>query len=129
MKKFIYVLFMTFLFVLSAQGQGSVSGWGVTGYQVSDGKWTVEVTQGSVTVRDSVGKCVKVRSAHVRMESVDKTILEIYHKVDLSRPEDDKRVKAVCNFFLRRDGTIRIRFEGQEILFPTRRRIERQIGG
>lgn len=125
MKKLVVLFFAIFL-GLQVSAQDQLSSWNVTGHRITNGEWTVEVTETTIAIKDKDGKNIDVKSVYIRMESTDGHRLAIYHEVNLYHPEYDKRVKPVCDFFMNDDGIIRIKFKGTEIQLPTYKKLSSQ---
>lgn len=122
MRKFILTVVLTFLTV-PVFSQVQPTGWTVAGYQISNGDWTVEVTYSSFILKNKESKKTSTNLVDVRLVSTDKSFTAIYHSVDLSHPERDKRVGSVCEFFLEKNGTVELKSRKEKIVLPTYKKL------
>lgn len=122
MKKFILIIVLAFLTV-PVFSQVQPTEWTVTGHRISNEDWTIEVTYSSFILKNKEGKEISISPADVRLVSTDKSFTAIYHSVDLSHPERDKRVSPVCEFFLEKDGTVELKSRKEKIVLPTYKKL------
>lgn len=121
MKKLITLFVVLFISITSAFSQEQ---WKATGHKISDvnGNWTIEITNSSITIKDRNQKKIKPSRSYIKVNTTDDRYFAIYHDVDINR-DRDKRVKAVCEFFMQKEGVILIKFDDIQISFPTYKKL------
>lgn len=119
MKKIITLFVVLFISITSAFSQEQ---WKATGHQISDvkGNWTIEITNSSITIKDRNQKKINPSKSYIKVNTTDDHYYAIYHDVDI---KCDKRVKAVCEFFMQKEGVILIKFDDIQIVFPTYKKL------
>lgn len=122
MKKLITLFVVLFISITSAFSQEQ---WKATGHQISDvnGNWTVEITYSSIIIKDRNQKKINPNKLYIKINTTDNRYFAIYHDVDIKHPELDSRVKAVCEFFLQKEGVILIKFDDIQISLPTYKKL------
>ena len=122
MKKLITLFVVLFISITSAFSQEQ---WKTTGHKISDvnGNWTIEITYSSITIKDHKQKKINPSKSYIKVNTTDDRYSATYYDVDIKHPDCDRRVKAVCEFFMQKEGVILIKFDNKQISFPTYKKL------